>query len=420
MKYFKRQRTILPLTWETGLHYSVLTFFFCLPLRSDNSLVVAIMGICALGAAKQGGLSLRTLTIGRADIVLGGFLLYGCALTVSSLFHPETLRDLPRLLFWTSCIISGVMCSIILKSDNDDYIYALIAGILFSILAGSLMVFLNFDVSLWNGSRLKLLSINPSRLALYCAAGFFFCIYKFLTDNNKIKIYLNIILALILLIITFATNTRALILLLPAGLFLFLFIMPKYRRRQVWIIITIVIMFFCSALLTTHNHTATKRLLSAVTNIHKDSTFVTRIPIWMAGWDAFCKAPFFGNGANSYRKLHANYIAENKEFLEHEYPSYEKKVKQSHNLILGRMVDAGAIGAFGFFVFYFGGVTYTLRAPIKDRWIFVLLLYYFLISMVDDPLYRKNDSFLLLLAGLAIGSSFMNAKPAQSKESIPI
>ena len=416
MDYLKKQYDILPLTWETGLHLSVLTFFFCLPLRSDNSLVVAIMGICALGAAKNSGLSLRMLTIGRAEMVLCGFLLYGCALTASSLLHPETLSDFPRLLFWTSCIVSGVMCSRILKSNNDIYIYALITGILFSIIAGSLMVLLNFDLSLWSGPRLKLLSIHPSRLALYCVSGFFFCIYKSLTDNDKRKIYLNIILAFILLALTFATNTRALILLLPAGLFFFLFIIPKNRRRQVWITILILFIFFSIALLTTDNHPATKRLRSAVTNIHKDTTFVTRIPIWLAGWDAFREAPFFGNGANSFRELHASYIAKNKEFLEREYPSYEKKAKQSHNLILGRMVDAGAIGAFGFFVFYFGGVAYALRTPINDRWIFALLLYYFLMSMVDDPLYRKNDSFLLLLAGIAIGYSFMSSKPNQSKE----
>jgi O-antigen ligase len=392
------------LTLEGGLTISTLFFFFFLPLHTDNSLFIAIMGICALALARKQELKLNARAWDLFGIGMAGFIVYTAAITISSTLHTETLRDWPRLLLWISCVIAGVVYSKISRPVSDKFAYALLAGIAFSILAAVIMTLIDIDRSFWQGDRLKLLSIHPSRLALYTSTVFLFAAYKILTTEKKLHKIIFFAIAVASLGLTIETNTRTLILFIPIATFFYIFLIPQKKTFFIFIL-SILILFF-GVILATKEQQDTKRLLSAVLNISQDRTFITRVPIWLAGWEAFADAPVLGNGMHSYKKLHAAYIENNKAWLNENYPSHELSVKQAHNIILGRMVESGALGSIGFVVFYISAIICALKLPHSDKWIFVLLIYYMLIGSFDDPLYRKNDTFVLFFAGWALGHRF--------------
>lgn len=391
-------------TWNEGLIISTLLFFFFLPLQSDNSLFIATMGICSLALARKQGIKLNAWAWDLSGIGLASFIVYAAAITISSALHPETLRDWPRLLLWTSCVIAGVACSGISRHCGDRTAYALLAGIAFSILAAIIMTLIDIDRSFWQGDRLKLFAIHPSRLALYTSTTFIFATYKVLTANSNFRKLIFFMIALISLTLTIATNTRTLILFIPIAACFYIFLIPQ--KKTAFIVILSILIFFFGAIWATKEQKSTKRLVSAVANITQDTTFITRVPIWLAGWDAFTDSPLFGHGTHSYKKLHSSYIEDNKAWLDEKYPTHERSVKQAHNVILGRMIESGTLGTIGFLAFYISAIACAAKLPHSDRWIFVLLIYYMLIGTFDDPLYRKNDTFVLFFAGLSLGFNF--------------
>lgn len=411
IKQYSRQH----LSWESVLLISALAFFFLMPLRSDNSLFIASMGICALGLAKTQGLKLNAWTCDWFWTGMVGFAVYGASITISSMLHPETLRDWPRLLLWISCVISGIVCSKTTRHGSDKYAYALLAGIVCSIFAAIFMSLSDVERSVWQGDRLKLLSIHPSRLALYTSTAFFFSTYKAFTADKNFQKIVFFAIALTSLALTIATNTRTLILFIPIAACFYIFLIPQKRTALIFILS--ILTFFFGFIWATKEQQSTERLLSGVFNITQDRTFITRIPIWHAGWDAFTTAPLLGNGMHSYKRLHAAYIDINKTWLNEKYPTHEISVKQAHNVILGRMVESGVVGTIGFLTFYICAIVCAAKSPHGDRWIFILLIFYMLIGTFDDPLFRKNDTFILFLAGYAFGHNFRSPSISQVKNS---
>jgi O-antigen ligase len=146
-----------------------------------------------------------------------------------------------------------------------------------------------------------------------------------------------------------------------------------------------------------------KRIISAITETTKDPTFRARLPIWDAGWAAFRNAPLLGQGVKSFLTFYDEYRPDHKKQWYEKYGTYgQKRTKQVHNLILGRLAETGIFGAVLFFLFYSLSTWTICTGPQTYRWVGAFLIFYFLIGAFDDMLYRVDDSFIFLLIGLAL------------------
>ncbi len=380
---------------------SILCLFVYLPLHTDISVLVAVMMLAALLGARGQAASDPIGVLPK--IALGGFLLYACVAVLTSFVHPESRSEVLRVFLWAACILSGLLLARVRPRHGYLFLYALAAGIVVSLVLGLLLWKTGSNWDIWHDGRLKLFSRHPSRLALYCAAGLFFCTASLGMGARRIRTWISLALALLFGVMLFLTNTRAMILMLPIGLFCLLFCLPRRVWRYALAGVLIVCALAAAATWAGRDTFTGKRLISAVSNVRQDPNFRSRLPIWLIGWESFRASPLIGNGVNSYGRLHAAYLQQHKDMLEREYPGYELRVKHAHNIILGRMVDTGLIGAAGFWLFYGGAMVCALRCRRQDRWVFAMLAYYLAIGMFDDPLFRTNDAFVLFLAGAALG-----------------
>ncbi len=388
-----------------ALWLSVLLLFFCLPLRTDNSLLVAVAFVCAVWAAR-GRVSPASLFAGASGWALAGFLFYFAVAVVSSLLGGLPADSFLRPMLWAGCIVAGLLLSRLRPDHEYAFFLALAAGVIVSLAIGcaawEIAGIRGWDI--WHADmRLKLLSRHPSRLALYCAAALFYCLSRCLAEESVRRACGHAALVLVLAALLFATNTRTLILTLPLGLVFFALCLPRRLRKHAFVGGLVCALLLAGAVWAVKDSATGRRLVSAVEQTRQDPTFLSRLPIWRAGWEAFRAAPLLGHGVLSYGRLHGEFVRENRSMLEREHPRYEKQVKHAHNIVLNRMVETGVCGTAGFLLFYGGAMFCALRGWRKDRWVFALLAYYLAIGMLDDPLFRKNDAFMLLIAGAALG-----------------
>lgn len=376
---------------------SLCVLFFLLPLQADCTATVLIT--CALGfwALYKEGISPRFL-LTPATVAFGVFLLVTIA---SSLFHADTLRALPRVGIWLACVLIGLCASRIFPQHKFLFVGALLAALVYSAVLGTGYYLAGAHDSIMQGDRLKLFAIHPSRMALYAATGFYFALHWAMTASKKSTMALAGALALLCAGLIVLSNTRALVLMLPSGILVLLLALPSRKKGKLLALGAVLAAVLACGLWLTKEAPATQRLLSAVVNLRNDETFVSRLPIWEAGWAAFNKSPLLGNGIHSYKRLHQEHREAHLERWQQEYPTHEKSVKAAHNIVLGRLVEAGVLGTAGFLVFYLWGTFAAWRR--KDiAWVAAMLVFYLGIGLVDDPLWRMNDSYILLLAAAAL------------------
>ena len=392
---------------------SLCVLFFLLPLQADCTATVLIS--CALGlwALYKEGISPRFM-LTPATIAFGVFALVTIA---SSLFHPDTLRALPRVGIWLACVLIGLCASRLFPQHKFLFVGALLAALVYSAVLGAGYYLAGNHASIMQADRLKLFAMHPSRMALFAATGFYFALHWALTATKKSTIAGAGALALFCAGLIVLSNTRALVLMLPAGIVVLLLALPSRAKIKLLALGAVLAVVLVCGLWLTKETPATQRLVSAVVNLPHDETFVSRLPIWEAGWAAFKKSPLLGNGLQSYRRLHKEHREANLALWQQKYPRHEESVKAAHNLVLGRLVEAGAVGTAGFFMFYLWGTFAAWRR--KDiAWVAAMLVFYLGIGLVDDPLWRMNDSFILLLAAaaLAYGTAPPQAHKAHSKQ----
>ncbi len=392
---------------------SLCVLFFLLPLQADCT--ATVLTSCALGlwALYKEGVSPRFM-LSPATVA---FAVFALVLITSSLFHADTLRALPRVGIWLACVLIGLCASRLFPQHKFLFVGALLAALVYSAVLGAGYYLAGAHDNILQDNRLKLFAVHPSRLALFAATGFYFALHWALTATKKSTIAGAGALALFCAGLIVLSNTRALVLMLPAGIVVLLLALPSRAKIKLLALGSVLAVVLVCGLWLTKETPATQRLVSAVVNLPHDDTFVSRLPIWEAGWAAFKKSPLLGNGIHSYKRLHEEYREEHLERWQQEHPNHELSVKATHNLVLGRLVEAGAVGTAGFFMFYLWGTFAAWRR--KDiAWVAAMLVFYLGIGLVDDPLWRMNDSFILLLAAaaLAYGTAPPQAHKAHSKQ----
>lgn len=379
----------------------VCAYFLLLPVRTDSTVTVLVMTALALWAGKAGNV-LRTLRAAPARIPLAAFAFFVCIALVASLANPATLGKFPRILLWACCVFSGVMLSACLPEQEGGYFWALFAGIGGSCVAAAVMGYDSPDF--WHDGRLKLFAIHPSRLGLYCAACFFFLLHRSVAASGRARL-LPVAASLFALFLLIQTNTRGNILMLPLGVACFAATLSRRHWKRLGPALLVCVLLTGGAVWMSKESVAGKRLVSAVTNITRDGTFRSRLPIWEAGWESFKANPFIGHGYQGYRDAHARYREEHAADWDVRYQgNYEHNVKQAHNIVLGRLVETGILGTLAFLVFYGGAIVAAWRGPESRRWLVAPLVFYLAMNMVDDGLFRMNDAFILFVAGTALCS----------------
>ncbi len=394
------------------LFCGVCAFFFFLPLRTDATAAILAMTFFSLVALRERH-AFRSLLTGGARLPLLGFGFFLCVALAAGVLNPATLPKFPRVLLWGCCVFSGAAFSVCLKDHGNTYFWALFAA-----LAGSFAVaavWFGYDAPrLWHADRLKLFAIHPSRLGLYCAICLFFLLYRSFAAAGLERL-LSLGGALLVFFLLFSTNTRGNLLMLPVGLLCLGLALPRRYLKQLGVAVLLCAVLG-GATLWLGNAAVSQRLVSALTDPLDDPTFKSRVPIWEIGWRSFTAAPVIGHGHQSYLDLHGRYIAKHEAEMDARYGKhYEKRVKQAHNIILGRLVETGILGTAGFLLFYCGAIAAAWRGPRVNRWLLAPLVFYLAMSLFDDGLFRMNDAFILFVAGVALGGT---ARP-MSRETAP-
>lgn len=386
---------------------SLCLLFFLFPLQVDCTATVLIACTLGLRALYKEGISPRFMLTPPVM----AFGIFALVIIASSLPHADSLRALPRVGIWLACVLIGLCTSRVFHNHKFLFVGALLVALVYSAVLGAGYYVTEHHDQILQGDRLKLFAVHPSRLALYAATSFYFTLHYALTTTRKKHILGAVLLAVFCAGLILLSNTRAMILMLPTGIVVLLLTLPSLPKGRLLLLGGVLgVVFFC-ALWATKEMPATQRLISAVVNLRNDHTFVSRLPIWEAGWAGFIKSPVLGNGLHSYKRLHRSFREENLTRWEAEFPTHEISVKTAHNLVLGRLVEAGLVGFTSFFVFYLWGTAAALRRK-EIAWVAAMLVYYLAIGLVDDPLWRMNDSYLLLLAAGSL--MYGNGLPAAS------
>jgi O-antigen ligase len=388
--------------WAPLLAFSVWSLFFLLPLKSDPSLIVGLAAACGLLAARGCGLGrLNLKPAGLVQYAACGFAVYAGLTLVATLLHPETLTNYLIIVLWVGCIVSGFMYSRVWPGHTHGYFLAIPAGIIVSVI---IAVFLDGNASaLWQGHRLKLLAIHPARLALYGAAGLFFCLQAAFYAGSRWISACFAGVSLLLCGLIYLTGTRSVILLLPVGLACLVFTLPRERRLRLGLALLILVLGWIAFVWISKQQVISNRVISAV-RVTSDQTFLTRVRIWEAGWEAFKDSPLIGYGVKAYSRIYSDYLDRHRDNWNEQYRGkYDSSAKNVHNMLLARLLEGGILGAAGFFLFYFCGILAAVKGPPQSRWIVSLLIFYLGIGLMDDTLFRRNDSFVIFILGSTLG-----------------
>ncbi|MCC8194710.1 MAG: O-antigen ligase family protein [Deltaproteobacteria bacterium] len=389
----------------------VCAFFFFLPLRTDATATILTMTVLAISAVRRRG-AWRVFLDNRVRLPLLAFAVFICVAFIASALNPATLSKFPRVLLWGCCVFSGVALSLCVPHHGGGYFWALFLALAASFAIAA--VFYGYDnPAIWHDGRLKLFAMHPSRLGLYASACLFFLLYRAIAASGRER-GTALVGALLAFYILFSTNTRGNLLMLPLGLLCLGVSLPGRYVKHLVLAVLLCAVLGGGILWVKSESFVGQRLISAVTNPLEDATFKTRLPIWHVAWESFKTAPAIGHGYQSYLEEHAAYTREHGAMMRERFGGYEAKVKQAHNIILGRLVETGIVGTAAFFLFYCVAIAAAWRGPRSNRWLLAPLVFYLAMSMFDDGLYRINDAFILFVAGTALGGLLQTPEASRS------
>ena len=381
---------------------SLFLMFLLLPVKSDPSLSIVLSCLFGLYALRRRQVAHTLLKAPLFRVAVLAFALFFVATAFASVSEWDSLRQTPRLLMWGAAFACGAFASALWPEHGFHFFAATVFMLVLSLAFAAF--FPGFDSpSLWQGPRLKLFAIHPSRLALFCAAGVFYTVHRVLTASTLRSGFFFFILAALLMYLIHLTNTRAVFFMVPVGLAMLVFSLPPARCKA-FITTSLIILLLAGGLIYATRHSPhSARLVSVVTNITRDNTFQSRMPIWETGWEAFKAAPILGHGYRSFPQLYAARYATHAEEWTTRFGNHDNTAKNAHNLLLSRMVEGGTLGATGFALFFLTGTLAACKLPRRDRWILALPVFYLGIGLVDDTLQRANDVFILVTLGAAVG-----------------
>jgi len=376
---------------------SVLVFFFLLPFQSDPS--ASILAAILLGSCAIGKVSFPSRISRFALLAFAGYAVVVFAASVQTSGALEKYIIIP---LWACAVIAGIFFSRIYPNHGYRFLLATAVVILLSFAVGFMQ---GIDSShLWHDGRLKLFAVHPSRLALYCAVAFLFCLNAAATAQRGMPRWTFVVLLAAIAFCLYLTNTRGVILALPLGIFFLIMTLPPVRRRCLLSVFLVCCICAGIGLWATKDSPLSRRILSAAVDIRNDQTFRTRLPIWEVAWDSFRKAPLIGHGVKEYSRHYDMYLAEHRQDWDARYGGlYDRSAKNAHSIILGRLVEGGALGTLCFVLFYGAVIVAAFRLPREQRWTAAVLIFYMGIGVFDDTLFRRNDSFIFFIAGAVLG-----------------
>ncbi|CAK7046167.1 MAG: hypothetical protein DELT_00832 [Desulfovibrio sp.] len=395
------------LTWDTALLLlGALAYFFALPLQSDTTALIVAVTLVAIAVTKKRALGPR-LFAPSIKWPLLAVVFYVLIALAAAVCNMAVIREFPRMVLWLCCVFSGAVFGLVFPRNGGRYMWGALVGIAVSFAVA--VLFYGYDASaIWHDGRLKLFALHPSRLAVYAAVAFLFLLHRAVTGKTRERL-LAVAGALFLLFILVKTNTRGNLFMLPIGLLFLGVALPKCYWKRFGLALLVCAVLTSGAIWTAKDTVTGKRLVSVVTDVTEDPNFISRQPIWEAGWESFKESPLIGHGYHSYRALHAAYVQKHGPELQARYGGYEKTVKQAHNIVLGRLVDTGLLGAVAFFFFYAAAILAAWRGAQENKWLVAPLVFYLGMSMLDDGLFRMNDAFILFIAGNALTSGLFGA-----------
>ncbi len=385
------------------LWLAALALHGSLPLHSDLTTFVLICAFPALLLAQRQPPRIPT---GYAAFALAGAALMFAATVVATALHPETIAAASRIVLWAACLFSGMILGRELPGHRYVFLGALAASLLISGIAGFAAERLwPESVDLWQGDRLKLFAIHPSRLAQYCAVAIFWSLQGCVGAKSALHRVAYGVCLVALSSMFFLTNTRAMLFALAVALLCLLPAVARCFRKRLLFILACLIAAGGASLVLFPDAEASRRLYSVLSNPLYDPTYRSRLPIWEAGWTAFTEAPLFGHGIKSFRERYEACRSTRESEWRVRFPGYEPSVKHAHNIFLGRLVETGLAGCLGFMAFFCGVMACALCGPQAERWIAGWFLFFLLAGLMDDPLFRVNDSFVFFAAGSVLGGA---------------
>lgn len=393
-------RLLLPPRSSQVLLFMVFASFLLLPYIK----IYIPAGLALLAALNCVRLNPSRYADKRTYVFLALILLLCCSALVSSYALPTGIqRGAGTVFLWFSFFVSGYCLS--REIPRHEY-YFLTSVPYFLFLGVGVMILLFYagladpfyDDGLY---RFDFIKLRPYRLAVYAGLLLFFSCGGFVSAGNvrqQMFFLVTIVgLAGIILLASFRSTYFALV--LPMALFAYKSRAP--RKLKIALLVFLMGIVFCYIAFTSHERRA--HLLAAVGNPLQVPSIVSRLPIWDTALNLIEQSPLSGYGLDSFRVLHPQYIAAHKEDLEKKYPIVEDAMPHTHNLLLGRLVEFGAVGTGIFLVLFGSGVVFSLRAPPRQFWLGCFMLFYCIAGLVDDPLSRAVDSYIYLFIGLACG-----------------
>ena len=367
---------------------------------------ITIPALLATGCAIT--YAVRSYKVGRfvfskeaivASILLTAFM---ASALISCLINPETLRNYPRILLWPACWITGYAYA--QKARDCRYavlhtlVWTLVASILVIIPVGVAFVMMH---PLLKEQRLQLFTSHPARLATLAALGSLLCAFEYLGATRRQKTAWGIGMLFCFGVI-FATNARILIFATALVIPLFITTAAQFSWQRKLAIGGIFLLVVIGTVGITKETQSTQRFINAFSNFEQDATLRSRLPIWEVAVDTIREHPLFGVGIRGYRNAHISIEAERREEWKERYGTWEKRVKNAHNVVLGRLADTGGAGTLFFFGFFGYVAWHVMRHSDRWSWGAYFLLLLLIDGLVDDPFYPTNSCFIFMLAGLCL------------------
>ncbi|MDR1125070.1 MAG: O-antigen ligase family protein [Deltaproteobacteria bacterium] len=138
-----------------------------------------------------------------------------------------------------------------------------------------------------------------------------------------------------------------------------------------------------------------RRLVSAMQSPLEETTIKSRLPIWEIALHGYKQSPVYGNGLQSYTRLHREYLKKHRAELEKKYPIVETDKHRAHSLVLGVMSDMGSIGLILLIGMYAAGVMAGYRLPAPYKIGLAGLLFIFVVGLAESVLSETAAAMVL-------------------------
>lgn len=311
------------------------------------------------------------------------------------------------ILFYTATVLSPFLVFLIFYNLQIDKKFLItffnilfFSGIVLSI--GSIYYFYNNDFSLT--LRISSFWRSQNLLSAFLMVLFFFC-FSFLVNKENKKFFLYYVVAIGFISFgIFLTQTRAVWMAILISILFFIVKRPKVFIPATIILGAFVFLFF---------PVIQDRFLS-IQNFTSDTSSIGRLQAWLTSALLIKSNPLFGYGYDSFIELRDSVL-----------PFYLVPVEHSHSTYLNMILEAGLIGFFAYFFFFFKAIYFSFTKKNKNNTIefktywdgLQLTFIGLLIIFFFEPLFTPFDN-VCIIVWLVISIAFALNRLAYVKDGI--